>query len=79
MEKGRADLSILIFLAVAKFVDHLPVDRIRKIFLRQDVKLQNSTLGDWLESLHDMLLPVYLAMADAVKKKATSSTPTTPL
>jgi transposase len=68
VEKGRADLSILIFLAVAKFVDHLPVDRIRKIFLRQDVKLQNSTLGDWLESLHDMLLPVYLAMADAVKK-----------
>lgn len=68
VEKGRADLSILIFLAVAKFVDHLPIDRIRKIFLRQDVKLQNSTLGDWLESLHDMLLPVYLAMADAVKK-----------
>jgi transposase len=68
IEKGRADLSILIYLAVSKFVDHLPLDRIRKIFLRQGVRLQTSTLCDWLESLHDLLLPVYLAMADAVKK-----------
>lgn len=68
IEKGRADLSILVYLAVAKFVDHLPLDRIRKIFLRQGVKLQTSTLCGWLESFHDLLLPVYLAMADAVKK-----------
>lgn len=68
IEKGRADLSILIYLVVAKFVDHLPLDRIRKIFLRQGVRLQTSTLCDWVESFHDLLLPVYLAMADAVKK-----------
>ncbi len=66
-EKGLADLSILIFLAVAKFVDHLPLDRIRKIFLHQGVRLQTSTLCDWLEAFHDLLLPIYLAMTEAVK------------
>jgi transposase len=68
VENGRADLSILIYLAVSKFVDHMPIDRIRKMFLRQGFKLSNSTMGDWVESLHDILLPVYLAMADAVRK-----------
>ena len=70
IEKGRADLSLLIYLAVAKFLDHLPVDRIRKIFLRQGVKMQTSTLCDWLAAFHDLLLPVYLAMAEAVKKES---------
>lgn len=68
-KKSRADLSLLIYLAVAKFLDHLPLDRSRRIFLRQGVKLQTSTLCGWMEAFHDLLLPVYLAMADAVKKE----------
>lgn len=67
--KSRADLSLLIHLAVAKFLDHLPLDRIRGIFLRQGVRLQTSTLCTWMEIFHDLLLPVYLAMASAVKKE----------
>jgi transposase len=68
-KKSRADLSVLIYLAVAKFLDHLPLDRIRRIFLRQGVKLQVSTLCTWLDAFHELLLPVYLAMADAVKRE----------
>lgn len=63
IEKGRADLSILAFLVVSKFVDHLPLDRIRKIFLRQGIHLATSTLSTWLKDLHELLRPVYLAMA----------------
>lgn len=63
IEKGRADLSILAFLVVSKFVDHLPLDRIRKIFLRQGVHLATSTMATWLADLHGLLRPVYLAMA----------------
>lgn len=69
-KKSRADLSLLIYLAVAKFLDHLPLDRSRRIFLRQGVKLQTSTLCGWMDAFHDLLLPVYLAMADAVKKES---------
>lgn len=69
-KKSRADLSLLIYLAAAKFLDHLPLDRIRRIFLRQDVKLTTSTLCTWMESFHDLLLPVYLAMQGAVKKES---------
>jgi transposase len=63
IEKGRADLSILAFLVVSKFVDHLPLDRIRKIFLRQGIHLATSTMATWLKDLHELLRPVYLAMA----------------
>jgi transposase len=69
-KKSRADLSLLIYLAVAKFLDHLPLDRIRRIYLRQGVKLQTSTLCTWMETFHDLLLPVYLAMQGAVKKES---------
>lgn len=77
IEKGRADLSVLVYLAVAKFVDHLPLDRIRKIFRLQSVRLQTSALCDWIESVPDLLLPVYLAMPMR-SKNTTSSIPTTP-
>ena len=63
IEKGRADVSILAFLTVSKFVDHLPLDRIRKIFLRQGVHLATSTMATWLKDLQELLRPVYLAMA----------------
>ncbi len=63
IEKGRADVSILAFLVVSKFADHLPLDRIRKIFLRQGYPLATSTMATWLKDLHEMLRPVYLAMA----------------
>lgn len=46
IERGRADKSILAFLVVSKFCDHLPFDRVRKILLRQDVELSTSTT-DW--------------------------------
>lgn len=67
IEKGRADLSILVFLVVSKFLDHLPLDRIRKIFLRQGHHIATSTMVLWLSDLHEMLLPIYLAMVAELK------------
>lgn len=66
-EKGRADSSLLAFLVVSKFVDHLPLDRIRKILLRQGVHLATSTMSTWLDTLHDLLEPLYAAMVAAVR------------
>jgi transposase len=67
IEKGRADLSILAFLIVSKFLDHLPLDRIRKIFLRQGHHLATSTMVNWLSDLNELLLPIYLAMVAELK------------
>lgn len=72
IEKGRADFSILAFLAVSKFVDHLPLGRIHKIFLRQGVHLATSTMVTWLKDLQELLRPVYLAMAAEVIIRACS-------
>jgi transposase len=70
VEKGRMDLSVLIYIAVAKFVDHTPIDRLRKIFARQEMKVSTSTMGDSVECLHDCLVPIYDAMADSVRRCA---------
>lgn len=70
IERGRADKSILAFLVVQKFCDHLPFDRVRKILLRQDVELSTSTMCTWMADLHTLLEPLYRAMILALKKTA---------
>jgi transposase len=67
-ERGRADSSLLSFLIVSKFCDHLPLERIHKILLRQGVHLAPSTMSTWLQDLHALLLPIYRAMGRAVRE-----------
>jgi transposase len=59
IEKGIAGPGLLAHLAISKYVDHLPLYRQRKQFLRHDVKLPASTLGDWLRRTCELLLPLY--------------------
>jgi transposase len=59
IEKGIAGPGLLAHLAIGKYVDHLPLYRQRKQFLRHDVKLPASTLGDWLRRTCELLLPLY--------------------
>lgn len=67
-ERGRADSSLLSFLIVSKFCDHLPLERIHKILLRQGVHLAPSTMSTWFLDLHALLLPIYRAMCRAVRE-----------
>ena len=59
IEKGIAGPGLLAHLAISKYVDHLPLYRLRKQFLREDVKLPASTLGDWISSICELLMPLY--------------------
>lgn len=60
--KGLASPALLAHVLVAKYCDHLPLYRQAQIFARQDVKLERSTLANWvggaawwLEPLHKRL------------------------
>lgn len=57
----KAGLSMMVYLLIAKFVDHLPLYRISKQFARQGVKIPDSTLGQWVQAAADALLPLYEA------------------
>ena len=59
IEKGMAGPSLLAHLAVSKYVDHLPLYRQRKQFLRYGVQLPASTLGDWVCATCELLTPIY--------------------
>jgi transposase len=59
--RHKAGVSLMVYLLVAKFVDHLPLYRISKQFARQGVKIPDSTLGQWVQAACDALLVLYEA------------------
>jgi transposase len=58
IEKGIAGPGLLAHLVISKYVDHLPLYRQRKQFLRHDVNLPASTLGDWVRRTCELLEPL---------------------
>jgi len=59
IEKGIAGPGLLAHLAISKYVDHLPLYRLSKQFQREDINLPSSTLGDWIRSACNLLMPLY--------------------
>jgi transposase len=68
IEKGIAGPGLLSHLAIGKYVDHLPLYRQRKQFLRHDVKLPAATIGDWLRRTCELLLPLYELKRELIQK-----------
>ena len=60
--KGRPGVSLLTHIVISKFIDHLPLHRIAKIFKREQVRIPESTLCDWVGVVADALAPIVVAM-----------------
>lgn len=65
--KGNAGASMLAFLLISKYQDHLPWYRIRSIFKRQGFELSDSTVNNWFMAVSNLLTPLYNLMVDRVK------------
>ena len=63
--KGNASASLLAFILISKFVDHLPLYRLIQIFKRQELKISKSTIGGWVAKTAALLNPLY----DTFKEK----------
>ena len=61
IEKGIAGPGLLAHVMISKFVDHLPIYRQRKQFLRQGIDLAESTMNGWVKSIYEILTPLYEA------------------
>lgn len=57
--KGNAGASLLAYIMVSKFVDHLPFYRQIQIIKRQELELSDSTLNGWFNATADLLEPLY--------------------
>jgi transposase len=62
IDKGRPGVSLLVFVVISKYVDHLPLHRIAKIFIREQIRIPESTLCDWVAAVADALAPIVVAM-----------------
>lgn len=62
IQRGLFDESILAYLLVSKFVDHLPLYRQKQMFERIGLKIPPSTLTDNTNAACKVLLPLYNAL-----------------
>lgn len=58
MGEGLATFALLAYIIVSKFVDHLPLYRLHRMFARQGLPLPESTMGQWVANCGDALEPI---------------------
>jgi transposase len=57
--KGIASSSLLTFILISKFFDHLSLHRLLQIFKRQDLVVSKSTIGGWVSKASSLIKPLY--------------------
>jgi transposase len=70
LEKSRAGEGLLAHVMVSKYVDHLPLYRLERIFLRQGVDLSRTTLCGWVADVASALTPI----GDELRRQVTAAT-----
>lgn len=61
VQKGLAAPGLLAHVAVSKYVDHLPLARLERIFERLGVPIARQTLCGWVEKIYEVLVAVEAA------------------
>ena len=56
---GNAGPSLLAYLLISKFVDHLPFYRQVQMFKREGLKLSESTISGWFKAVCKLMEPLY--------------------
>lgn len=70
LEKSLAGEGLLAHIVVSKYVDHLPLYRLERIFLRHGVDLSRTTLCGWVAEIATALTPI----ADELRRQVTAAT-----
>ena len=65
--KCEADISLLVFILICKFVDHLPEHRIIEILKRAGLKIPSSTINGWTHGTIKTLVPLSKHLLDQLK------------
>lgn len=79
LEKSLAAAGLLAHVAVSKYVDHLPLNRIENIFKRHDIEISRSTMCDWTLNVAELLRPLYDLMKTEIIQSRVIKTDDTPV
>lgn len=59
IERSYASPGLLARIIMAKFAEHLPLYRQTEIYARQGVELNRNTMGRWVDTMGELLRPLY--------------------
>ncbi len=79
IEKGLAAPGLLAAVIVSKYSDHLPLNRLEKIFARHDIDIRRSTMCDWMAQSALALEPLHELMTSQVLGSKVIHTDDTPV
>lgn len=79
IEKGLPGPGLLAHVAVSKYADHLPLNRLENIFNRYGVKLSRSTLCGWMMQIAEAVSVLYIMMIAKVLESYSIHTDDTPI
>lgn len=77
--RGYAGPGLLAHIAIAKYMDHLPLYRQSAIYSREGVELSRSTLADWIGQICRLLRPLNNALQHYVMQADKIHTDDTPV
>lgn len=66
LERGLPGAGLLAQIIVDKYQDHIPLHRSEQRFERLGVKLPRSTMGDWMASAAELLMPLWQLLKQQV-------------
>ena len=79
IEKGLAAPGLLAAVIVGKYADHMPLNRLERIFARHDIDISRSTMCDWMAACAQALRPLHELMIDQVLGSKVIHTDDTPV
>lgn len=79
IEKGLPGPGLLAQVAVSKYGDHLPLNRMESIFQRHGVELSRKTMCDWMAACAELVRPVWERMREVVLTSKAVQTDDTPV
>jgi transposase len=79
IDGGMAAAGLLTWVAISKYVDHLPLYRIEQIGARQNVPLPQSTLAEWIGKIGVALQPLADRLAALLRQRRVLHADETPV
>ena len=79
IDRGQAAPGLLAQVAIAKYVDHLPLYRQEAIYARSGVDLHRSTLAEWIGAIGVALAPLTAALRAELRTQAVLHADETPV
>lgn len=71
LEKCRVSATLLAFLYVSKYCDHMPLNRLEQMFLRHGIEIPRQRMCDWIGAgVEQILLVIALSLRKSIRASA---------